>query len=430
MIRVISSSEKLSGIITVPGDKSISHRAAIIGALASGVSRIWGFSTAADCLSTLLCLRALGVEASLVDDELVVSGLGGEGFSQPAGDIYAGNSGTTMRMLAGALAPQRLEVTITGDESLLRRPMARIIEPLTLMGADIESIGEGDLPPIRVRGGDLEGIDYEMPVPSAQVKSAILLAGLGATGRTTVREKVRTRDHTERMLERAGVNVSLDDETVIVEPGTPVPFEMSVPGDLSSAAFIIAAALLCPGSEVTLSSVGLNPTRTGFIDLARLMGGDVEVIRKPGDAGEPRGDITVRYSELHAIEVSGEGVARAIDEVPLVALLATRAHGCSVITGAEELKVKESDRLMGTVVGLRSLGASIEEVPGGMKVEGPAELEGARVSAYRDHRIAMMLCVAGLSAGGHTEVDGWEWTEISYPGFAETIRELGGRVVG
>jgi 3-phosphoshikimate 1-carboxyvinyltransferase len=417
----------LRGELTVPGDKSISHRAAIVAALASGASSIRNFSPAADCASTIAVLHGLGVEARREGEVLVVEGCGDRGLEQPSGPLDAGNSGTTMRLLAGALAAMPLDVTMTGDSSLLERPMGRIIVPLSLMGASVSASDEKGHPPLRVRGGGLRGIEYAPPVASAQVKSAVLLAGLGASGRTSVDELVLTRDHTERILQLMGIDVRREGLAVTVKPGVPTAGDLQIPGDLSSAAFVIAAAVLCPGSEVSTRSVGLNPTRTGFLELLGAMGADIET-KVEDDVWEPSGTIRARHGELRAIELSAEDVARSIDEVTLVALLATQARGRTEIRGAGELRHKESDRIKGTVESLKAMGARIEETADGMAVSGPCALRGTTVSARRDHRLAMMLALAGLIAEGRTIVRDWEWTGVSYPGFDEVLRELGAKV--
>jgi 3-phosphoshikimate 1-carboxyvinyltransferase len=427
--RVFERSENLSGVVTVPPDKSISHRAAILSSLCRGESVIEGYSTAADCRSTLMCLGDLGVKQSWLGDKLTVEGRGAEGFDRPSGPLDCGNSATTMRLLAGVLAGEPFDVTLTGDESLLGRPMGRIIEPIAMMGAGISAEGEGERPPLRIKGGPLRGISYSPPMASAQVKSAILIAGLKARGSTTVSEIVQTRDHTERMLEVMGITVRRAGLAVSVEPGAPKPYDFDIPGDISSAAFIIAAALVCPGSKITLRDVGLNPTRTAFIDLLLRMGADVEIREEATGSWEPRGTIEVKYGSLSAIEVNPEDVAGAIDEIPLLALLATRANGRTEINGADELRHKESDRLGGTTHGLSSMGARVKETPGGMVIEGPTELAGAAVSSQRDHRLAMMFALAGLTASGQTTVWDWEFTDISYPGFDEVLKGLGARVV-
>lgn len=331
-----------------------------------------------------------------------------------------------MRLLAGALAAFNLSVTITGDDSLLSRPMARIAEPLTMMGADVELAGKGR-PPIMIRGGRLKGIEYRPQVASAQVKSAVLLAGLGAAGHTTLIERAATRDHTERILELAGIEIMRDGLAVTVNPGVPGTFDVSVPGDFSSAAFLIAGALLVPGSDVTVRGVGLNPTRTAFLDLLDRMGADFEVALDEGGY-EPVGVMRVRGSEMESIMVDASDVALAIDEVPLLALLATQAQGVTSISGAGELRAKESDRLDATAKTLTAMGAKVEEGEDWLTIEGPTKLSGATVSSGGDHRIAMLAAIAGLVAEGVTTVEGWEWADVSFPGFASLLRSIGGEV--
>jgi 3-phosphoshikimate 1-carboxyvinyltransferase len=428
LILEVQRSEGLSGEIRLPGDKSISHRAAIVAALSSGHCRITGYSDASDCRSTVEALRRLGVTVEAYGGGITVDGRGARGFAQPASAVDAGNSGTTIRLLAGAAASSPIEVTLTGDSSLKRRPMRRIIEPLTLMGAGIEASDEEGHPPLRVRGGYLSGIDYAPVVASAQVKSAIMVAGLRATGTTTVHEKATTRDHTERMLRHAGIDVRTEGLSVSVEPGTPRPFSVTVPGDFSSAAFILAAAVVCPGSRVAVSSVGLNPTRIAFVELAQRMGAEIRT-RVYGRGGwEPSGEAVAECSGLRAVTLGYQDVAAAIDEVTLIAFMATQAEGRTVIEGAGELRFKESDRITGTVRALALMGAQIECSQDGMVIEGPVRLEGARVSCSGDHRLAMMLAVAGLVADGITRIVDWEWTQVSYPGFASVLESLGGRV--
>lgn len=427
MYAVFEKSESLIGEVTVPGDKSISHRAAILGALCRGTCTVTGYSPSGDCASTVEVLRRLGVRIFGGTGELIVEGLGGRPLEQPEGVLDAGNSGTTMRLIAGIIASSPITATLTGDESLRRRPMGRIVEPLTLMGAHIVTGDRGGHPPLEIRGGRLNGIEYSPPVPSAQVKSAVLLAGLGARGRTVVHEMLPTRDHTERMLERLGIEVIRDGLSVSVEPGVPTACDLDIPGDLSSAAFLIAAALVCPGSEITVRSVGLNPTRTGFLDLVRRMGADIRVSVEDAGSWEQRGDVTARYSSMKGIELAGQDVAGSIDEIPLVALLATQAEGTTVIRGASELRHKESDRISGTIAGLAALGARVRETGVGMIIEGDCALAGTAVSGMKDHRLAMMLAVAGLAGSGRTTVADWEWSAVSYPGFMEVLGRLGGK---
>jgi 3-phosphoshikimate 1-carboxyvinyltransferase len=416
----------LKGDVKVPSDKSISHRAAIIAAVSGGACSIKDYSPAADCESTLSCLDALHVTVVRQGSELLVDGRGLRGFFPPAVPLDAGNSGTTMRLLAGALAAFDLSITITGDESLLSRPMARIAEPLAMMGADVE-LAERGRPPIMLRGGRLKGLEYRPPVASAQVKSAVLLAGLGAAGHTTVIERAATRDHTERILVLAGIEVMRDGLAVTVNPGVPATFDISIPGDFSSAAFLMSGALLVKGSDVTIRGVGLNPTRTGFLDLLDRMGADFEIALDE-EGYEPVGLMRVRGSELESIIVDARDVALAIDEIPLLALLATQAQGVTSISGAGELRTKESDRPDATAKTLRAMGADVEEGEDWLTIEGPVRLTGAAVSSGGDHRIAMMAAIAGLVADGTTTIEGWEWTDVSFPGFAGVLKSLGGEV--
>ena len=420
---------RLKGKAGVPEDKSISHRAAIVSAIANGVSRISGFSSSADCARTLDCLSMLGVEIRKSGNEILIEGRGNSGLKMSVSALDAGNSATTMRLLSGVLACEPFTSVITGDESLRRRPMKRIIKPLELMGARVKASDDFGHPPLEITGGSLEGIEYTPEVPSAQVKSCILLAGLRARGKTIVHEKQKTRDHTERILSRMGIKIETDGEIITLEPGIPDASNLEIPGDFSSAAFLITAAILCPGSSLEISGVGLNPTRCGFLEILDRMGADIEVKLEGGKDWEPYGSIRVKSCELEAVEIGREEVARAIDEIPLVALLATCARGKTLIRGAEELRVKESDRISGTVKGLSALGAKIKELEDGMEIEGPTTLSGTRIDSMGDHRLAMLFAVAGISAKGKTIIEGWEWTEVSYPDFEKTIVELGGEVV-
>lgn len=427
MKAVFLNSGPLTGELRVPGDKSISHRAALVSAVSRGTASIRNYSPAADCARTLEVLGKLGVNIDVDAGGLVVEGRGGTGFVQPSVALDAGNSGTTARLLTGILASMPLTVTLIGDSSLRRRPMRRIIEPLEMMGARITCSDEYGYLPLVVEGSVLRGIDYTPPVASAQVKSAVLLAGMMASGLTRVRESVKTRDHTERMLRAAGVPVRVDGLEVTVGPGVPVAMRLDIPGDISSAAFFIAAAALVPGSEIGVRSVGMNPARVGFLDTMRRMGADITV-ELDADEWEPSGTVRAVHAPLKAVNISAEEVALAIDEVTLLALVATGASGRTVIRGAQELRHKESDRIANTVRELKKMGALIEETPDGIEVEGPVALAGAEVSAGGDHRIAMMLAVAGLIASGRTVVRGWEWTAVSYPGFERELRRLGAKV--
>lgn len=427
---VIEKSSGLAGELRVPGDKSISHRAAMLGAVSDGPCRISGYSPSTDCESTLRCLASLGVSMKSEEGRLYVEGRGEAGLSQPEGILDAGNSGTTMRLLAGLIAGYPLNVKITGDSSLLSRPMARIVEPLSMMGARVSASDDRGCPPLEVDGGNLAGIEYTPGVASAQVKSSVLLAALRAEGPTTIREIARTRNHTELMMEAMGLDLRVEGLSVTIHPGIPSATDFEIPGDISSAAFLIAAAIVCPESRITIRDVGLNETRTWFLELVKRMGARLKIERAKESAWEKRGDVTIAGSSLSAVLIDGRDVALAVDEIPLIAMLATQAEGTTRISGAGELRLKESDRISHTVEGLSRMGAEIYENEDGMTIKGPCELRGEVVDGGGDHRIAMMLAVAGLSAKGKTRVRGWEWTEVSFPDFARAVADLGGRIHG
>lgn len=411
----------LRGEVEVPPDKSISHRAAILGAMARGRTTARPFLRSLDCLSTVSCLRMLGVDIRLEGNVLVVEGEGPESWREPVDVLDAGNSATTMRLLAGALAGRPFLSIISGDSSLRSRPMRRVVEPLRRMGATVMGRSGDSLPPLAIRGGKLEGIDWRMEVESAQVKSAVLLAGLQAEGETTVRGGRSARDHTERMLVLMGADLSFGEESVTVRPGDLKGVDISIPGDMSSAAFLMAAAVLVPGSHLILKEVGLNPTRAGFLSLLNAMGAMIAEYDYAEADGEPRGTLEVRHARLRGVEVEPHRVPSMIDELPLVAVVATQAEGETVVRGASELRVKESDRIAAVCGELRKMGARIEELPDGFVVRGPTQLKGAEVDPRGDHRIAMALAVAGLVAEGVTTVRGWECTEVSFPGFLELL---------
>lgn len=422
----------LRGRVRVPGDKSISHRAAILGALASGGSRVRGFLRADDCLRTVDCLRALGVSIEETDGELRIGGSAGR-LSKPRHVLGAGNSGTTMRLLSGVLAGQMFSATLDGDASLRRRPMDRVAEPLTMMGA-VVAAREGKYPPLQITGGRLRGIVYTLPVPSAQVKSAVLLAGLLAEGTTEVVEPVPTRDHTERMLAQFGVPIHRDGDRVRLSPATPRGCVVEVPGDISSAAFLLACAAATEGSDLTVEDVGLNPTRTGVLDLLRAMGAEISIeLAPPGSdsaspaiaAGEPVGTVRVRGRRLRGTVVEGAMIPRVIDELPVLCVAAAVAEGRTVIRDAVELRVKESDRIGALARGLRALGVAVEERSDGLAIEG-GRLSGGTVDAGGDHRMAMAFAVAGLLADGPVSVRGADAVSVSFPGFFETLQALHG----
>jgi len=421
--RTIAPAARVRGALRVPGDKSISHRYALLAALADGRSQLAGYAPGADCRSTLACLRALGVEISTAGDAVTIVGHGLGGFSPPQAPLDAGNSGTTMRLLAGVLAAQPFRSTLVGDASLSRRPMRRVIEPLERMGARIEST-EGHAPLV-IHGGPLRAIEHRPRVPSAQVKSAVLLAGLHAEGVTSVIEPARTRDHTERALVAFGARVACTGSTVSMAGRQRLAARsLSIPGDFSSAAFWLVAAAALPGSEVAIEDVGLNPTRTALLAVLRRFGARVEVRPSaPDDGGEPRGAVVVAHDRTGDVVIGPEEVPGLIDELPALAALA--AHGGTVtVRGAAELRVKESDRIASLVAGLRGLGLEAEEWPDGFTVRGGGPPRGGAADARGDHRIAMAMAIAALGARQPCTIDGAETVAISYPDFFETLDRL------
>jgi len=428
---IVKRSSGLRGRVRVPGDKSISHRALLLGAIAEGITRVENFLPAADCMATLRCVQALGIEVEQLDKKtLVVHGRGLHGLQEPDDILDCAGSATTMRLLSGILAGQHFYSVLTGNASLRSRPMGRIVQPLRQMGATILGRNDDRLPPLSIRGWRLRGIDYALPVASAQVKSAILLAGLYAEGPTTVHEPGPARDHTERMLKAQGARLKVEGKSITLMPTDKLrAMDISIPGDFSSAAFLIAAACLVPGSEVVIEGVGVNPTRIGFLDVLRAMGADIVVENRREKGGEPVADIVVRESPgfnpgLKGIEVGGDLVPRMIDEFPILAVAATQAEGETVVHDAAELRVKETDRIAATVAELRKMGARIEEKPDGFVVEGPTRLRGTHVDSHGDHRLAMSLIVAGLLAEGETIVEGIECIEDSFPGFVRVLESL------
>ncbi|WP_396654025.1 3-phosphoshikimate 1-carboxyvinyltransferase [Mechercharimyces sp. CAU 1602] len=417
---------RLQGQVQVPGDKSISHRAVMFGAVANGTTRVNGFLAGADCRQTVACFRQLGVEIQAESDtSLRVIGKGWEGLREPQTVLDVGNSGTTIRLLLGILAGRPFHATIIGDESIARRPMGRVVHPLSRMGAQLDGRENGKYTPLSIRGGNLSALTYESPIASAQVKSALLLAGLQAEGVTHLTEPTRSRDHSERMLASFGVDIEVTAEGVSVQGGQSLSAtNVKVPGDISSAAFLIGAALLVPDSEITIRDVGLNPTRTGIITAVRAMGADMNVNQTDICCGEPIGDITIRTSSLRGIHIGGELIPRLIDEIPLLALLATQAEGRTVIADAAELRVKETDRIYSTAQELRKLGARVEETEDGLVIDGPTPLIGNECNSYGDHRIGMMAAIAGLIAEGGVEVKNAGAIQVSFPGFVECVQHL------
>lgn len=426
---VIQSARSLRGRIRVPGDKSISHRTILLGSLADGITKVQGFLYSGDCWATLRCMRDLGVEiaADIDGNSLVIHGKGLHGLQAPKGPLNCERSGTTMRLLAGILAGQSFPSTLTGATQLLRRPMRRVVDPLRRMEADIQD-DEGRAP-LTIRGQRLEGCDHTLTVASAQVKSAVLLAGLYASGSTTVRQPGPARDHTERLLAAMGAPIWTDDLTVNINRTSSLrPLALSIPGDLSSAAFLVAASCLVPHSELTVENVGTNPTRTGFLDVLREMNADLALTNELRDGPEPSADLTAQQSKLRGTEIAGTTVVRMIDEFPILAVAATQAAGQTVVRGAEELRVKESDRISSVVDELSSMGGAIEARNDGFIVRGPTPLTGTAVDSRGDHRLAMALAVAGLIAEGETIVKRAECIADSFPGFVASLREIGARL--
>ncbi len=416
----------LKGETSVPPDKSISHRAAIFSSIAEGRSIVRNYLMARDPLSTLNALRLLGVDISVEGSTLVISGKGLQGLREPEDVIDCENSGTTMRLLSGLLAGQPFFSVLTGDSSLRQRPMGRVILPLRMMGAHLVARKNDSLPPVAIKGGDLKGIEYPSPHASAQVKSAVLLAGLYAEGKTSVIEPHKSRDHTERMLSSMGVEIKVEGLKVTLTPPEELnPVDITIPGDFSSAAFFVVAALIIPGSEVLIRNVGVNPSRTGLLDILMRMGAEVEILNQREVSGEPVADILSKYTAgLRATEVKEEEIPSAIDEFPVLTVAATQAEGITTIRGASELRVKESDRIAAMVSELRKMGAEIEEYPDGVSIKGPVKLKGAQLSSYGDHRIAMALSVAALLSDSPSTIDDSSSVDISFPGFYEILYRL------
>jgi 3-phosphoshikimate 1-carboxyvinyltransferase len=422
--RKLKPATRLEGSIRVPGDKSISHRYALLGAIAEGVTEIHFFSSSADCQSTLDCLKQLGVKIDRQDDLVTVQGAGLEGLKPPAGNLEAGNSGTTMRLLAGILAGQPFRAVMVGDASLSQRPMKRVAEPLTQMGARIKT-AEGGRPPLEIEGGALKPIRYTLPVASAQVKSAVLLAGLYAEGQTEVIEPAPTRDHTELALELMGVEVGRHGRSIAVRGRARLEGKkLHVPGDISSAAFFLVSALLLPESNLVIRNVGLNPTRTALLDLLVPMGGRVKVLNVEMLNGELLGDLHVEASALEGGEIPLEMVPGLIDELPVLAVLGTQTERGLTFHGAAELRVKESDRIAVVAENLRRMGAEVEEFPDGLRVPGRQKLRGAEIESRGDHRIAMAFAVAALVAEGATVIREAGCVDISFPDFFETLERV------
>ncbi len=415
----------LTGELTPPGDKSVSHRSLMIGSLASGTTEVRGFLNCEDTISTANAMRKLGIDIEINGSDVKIAGKGLFGLREPEDVLDAGNSGTTTRLLTGLLSAQGFFTAVTGDKYLRARPMKRVVEPLRLMGAKITGREGGNKLPLGIEGGRLAGISYKLPVASAQVKSALLLAGLYAEGETEVVEPEATRDHTERMLSYFGVKLQKKGNGIRIKRQKEFAGrDISVPADLSSAAFFIVGALINPGSELLIRNVGVNPLRTGVIDVLRQMGGNIEVTNEREVSGEPVGDIVVKSSGLRAALIEGEMIPKAIDELPVIAAAACFAEGETIIRDASELRVKETDRIKAMTSELLKLGARVTEFEDGMSISGGTSLTGAKCSSWGDHRIAMAVAVAATRARGETEIDDPECVSISFPGFFETLGRL------
>lgn len=415
----------LKGEVTIPGDKSVSHRSVMFGAIAKGTTEIHNFLQGADCLSTIACFSSMGVAIENNGDTVLVHGNGMRGLKKPDSILDCGNSGTTTRLISGILAAQDFTVTLTGDESIQKRPMKRIMTPLSLMGAQIRSIHDNGCAPLEITGSSLHGIHYQSPVASAQVKSAILLAGLYADGETRVTEPYLSRNHTELMLSRFGADVHTEDTTAVIRTASELfGQQIFVPGDISSAAFFLAAGLITPNSEILVRNVGINPTRDGILHVFRDMGADITMLHVKDDGGEPTADILVRSSSLHGTVIEGSIIPTLIDELPVIAAAACFAHGDTIIRDASELKVKESNRVEVMVRNLSAMGAHVEETEDGMIIHGGRPLHGAVIDSRLDHRIAMTFAIAAGLADGVTEILGAECVNISYPGFYTDLQRL------
>lgn len=416
----------LSGSLRVPGDKSISHRSIMLGSLAEGITNVSGFLEGEDSLATLNAFRAMGVQIEGPDaGKVIIHGVGTHGLKQPESDLDLGNSGTSMRLLSGLLAGQSFDCTLTGDSSLSSRPMRRVTDPLAAMGAEIDST-EGGTAPLNIKGrAELKGIEYQMPMASAQVKSSLLLAGLYAQGTTSVSEPAPTRDHTERMLRGFGYEVRRDGNCISLDGGGKLTAcDIDVPADISSTAFFLVGASIANGSDVTLEHVGINPTRDGVINILRLMGADIEILNQREIGGEPVADLRVRSAQLHGIKIPEEQVPLAIDEFPAIFIAAACAEGETVLTGAEELRVKESDRIQVMADGLLALGIDAQSTPDGIRIQG-GSLKGGEVDSHGDHRIAMSFAMAALRAEGEIKINDCRNVDTSFPGFVQLAAQTG-----
>ncbi len=422
----LTKTARLRGELTVPGDKSISHRSVMFGSIAKGVTEITGFLQGADCLSTIGCFSAMGVEIRNSGEQVTVQGRGLRGLRQPGHVLDCGNSGTTTRLISGILSGQNFPVTLTGDASIRKRPMKRIMEPLQMMGAEITSIQGNGCAPLRIQGRPLQGIHYQSPVASAQIKSAVLLAGLYAEGETKVTEPALSRNHTELMLRYFGAEVDSQETTASIRPAEELYGQkIHVPGDISSAAYFIAAGLLVPDAELLIRNVGINPTRDGILKVCQMMGANITLLNEDHSSAEPVADILVRSSGLKGCVIEGPLIPTLIDELPVIACLACFAQGETIIRDAAELKIKESNRIQVMAENLTAMGADVTETEDGMVIRGGRPLHGASIHCHMDHRIAMSFAIAALAAEGETVIQDSECVNISYPGFYEEL----GRVV-
>ena len=423
---VIEKINQLKGNISVPGDKSISHRSLILGSIGQGETRVYNLLNSLDCLRTLECMQALGVKIELDEDNSVnIKGKGLYGLQEANAILDVGNSGTTIRLLTGLLSGQNFYSVLNGDNSIRKRPMKRVVQPLRLMGADIWGREDGHFAPLSIKGSKLNSFQYTLPVASAQVKSALLLAGLYATGKTVISEPLSTRDHTERMLETMQGDIKISPPEVKIKGGIELrSTDIFIPGDISSAAYFIAAASILRNSQIIIKQVGVNPTRIGIIEILKKMGTKIDILNYQIKSNEPRADLKIGYSALKGIEIKEEMVPLLIDELPLIAVVATQAQGKTLVSGARELRVKESDRIKAIVSELKKMGAYIEEEEDGFTINGPTKLQGAVCESYNDHRIAMSLAVAALLAEGKTVIRNSECIDISFPGFEKTLQNL------
>ena len=421
----IHPGKTIKGSINVPGDKSISHRSVMLGAIAKDITEIEGFLMGEDCLSTISCFKKMGIDIRITPEKVIVKGNGMKGLKAPESILDVGNSGTTIRLIMGILSAQNFTSVITGDSSIQKRPMDRVAIPLKEMGAKITGKDNTTLAPLTIEGAPLKGIEYTLPVASAQVKSSIILAGIYAQGKTIITEPSLTRDHTEIMLSSFGASISREGSKIIINPAEELTGQkISVPGDISSAAYFIAAASILEGSDVLIKNVGVNPTRTGIIKALKEMGADISLLNERNLSGEAVADIQVKYAPLKGIALSGDIIPLMIDEIPVFAVAALFAEGKTIIKDAQELKVKESNRIAAMVTELKKMSANIEETPDGMIIEGGFNLKGASMESYNDHRIAMSLAIAALKAQGESTIINGSCTDISFPGFYGILENI------